>query len=289
MNQPPQPTDAIKGERIAKRLARAGLCSRRDAERWIAEGRVAVDGRRIDSPATLVTAASDIRVDDKPVAAPQRARLFLYHKPVGLVVTARDPEGRPTVFDTLPADMPRVVSIGRLDLNSEGLLLLTNDGSLARRLELPSSGWERRYRVRAHGRVDQATLDRLRDGVLIDGVTYGAIEARIERQQRSNLWLSVALKEGRNREVRRVMAHLGLGVNRLIRVAFGPFTLGELPAGAVIEASPRLVAQVTGEPGRDAAGRKPGWAKPKPRDPRRQRALRRPRAGSASRRGRETP
>ncbi|WP_414731426.1 pseudouridine synthase [Vineibacter terrae] len=269
---PPDAGDGVpadKGERIAKRLARAGLCSRRDAERWIAEGRVVVDGQRIDTPATLVTAASDIRVDGNPVAAPQRARLWLYHKPVGLVVTAHDPEGRPTVFDALPRDMPRVVSVGRLDLNSEGLLLLTNDGALARRLELPSSGWTRRYRVRAHGQVEQAALDRLRDGVVIDGIAYGGIEAHIDRQQRSNLWLNVALKEGRNREVRRVMAHLGLGVNRLIRVAFGPFTLNDLPAGAVIEASPRLVSQVSGDADVDASGRKPGWARPKPRDDRR--------------------
>ncbi len=224
-----------------------------------------VDGRRIDSPATLVTSASDIRVDGKPVAAPEKTRLWLYHKPVGLVVTARDPEGRPTVFQALPREMPRVVSVGRLDLNSEGLLLLTNDGALARRLELPASGWVRRYRVRAHGHIDQAALDRLREGVTIDGVSYGAIEAHIERQQRSNVWLAVALTEGRNREVRRVMAYLGLGVNRLIRVAYGPFTLDDLPPGEVIEASPRLVARVSGEGG---SGRKPGWARPRPRAPR---------------------
>jgi len=265
-SSPDTPADAGKGERIAKRLARAGLCSRRDAERWIAEGRVVVDGHRIDTPATLVTAASEIRVDGKPVAAPERARLWLYHKPAGLVVTAHDPEGRRTIFDVLPKELPRVVSVGRLDLNSEGLLLLTNDGALARRLELPSSGWTRRYRVRAHGQIDQPALDRLRDGVVVDGVTYGAIEARLDRQQRSNMWLTMALKEGRNREVRRVMAHLGLGVNRLIRIAYGPFTLDALPEGAVIEASRRLVAQVAGEEGYDASGRKPGWAKPKPRD-----------------------
>jgi 23S rRNA pseudouridine2605 synthase len=278
---PVPPADPARGERIAKRLARVGLCSRREAERWIAEGRVAVDGQRVDSPATLVTASSDVRVDGRPVGAPERARLWLYHKPVGLVVTAHDPEGRPTVFQALPKDMPRVVSVGRLDLNSEGLLLLTNDGGLARRLELPSSGWVRRYRVRAHGQVNPSQLDRLRDGLTIEGVTYGAIEARIERQQRSNVWLSVALTEGRNREVRRVMAHLGLGVNRLIRVAFGPFTLGELPEGAVIEASPRLVGKVAGEAGLDAAGRKPGWAKPKPCAGRRH--GRRPTRGGAGR------
>jgi 23S rRNA pseudouridine2605 synthase len=265
MSPPPQPpSDAPKGERIAKRLARVGLCSRREAERWIAEGRVSVDGRRIDTPATLVSESSDIRVDGKKVGTPERARLWLYHKPPGLVVTAHDPEGRPTVFDALPRELPRVVSVGRLDLNSEGLLLLTNDGALARRLELPSSGWIRRYRVRVHGQIDQADLDRLREGVTIDGVSYGAIESQVERQQRSNMWLSVALKEGRNREVRRVMAHLGLGVNRLIRVAYGPFTLGGLPAGETIEASPRLVAGVSGE----SLGRKPGWAKPRPRDAR---------------------
>jgi 23S rRNA pseudouridine2605 synthase len=267
VQSPSRPADS-GGERIAKRLARVGLCSRREAERWIAEGRIVVDGARIDSPATLVSAASDIRVDGKPVGAPQKTRLWLYHKPVGLVVTAHDPEGRPTVFGSLPPDMPRVVSVGRLDLNSEGLLLLTNDGALARRLELPSSGWTRRYRVRAHGHVDQAALDALRGGITLDGIAYGAIDARIERQQRSNVWLDVALKEGRNREVRRVMAHLGLGVNRLIRVAFGPFALGALPAGETIEASPRLVAQVAGESGLDARGRKPGWARPRPRNDR---------------------
>jgi 23S rRNA pseudouridine2605 synthase len=267
-----------RGERIAKRLARVGLCSRREAERWIAEGRIMVDGQRIDSPATLVTATSDIRVDGKPVGAPGKARLWLYHKPAGLVVTAHDPEGRPTVFEALPRDMPRVVSVGRLDLNSEGLLLLTNDGGLARRLELPSSGWTRHYRVRAHGQIDQAALDALRGGVTIEGISYGPIDARIERQQRSNVWLSVALKEGRNREVRRVMAWLGLGVNRLIRVAFGPFRLDGLPPGEVIEASPRLVGQVSGEGGMDAGGRKPGWARPRPRDAR-GRSRRRPASG----------
>jgi len=281
MSHPPPQPDAAKGERIAKRLARVGLCSRREAERWVAEGRVAVDGQRIDTPATLVTAASDIRVDGKKIGAAEKARLWLYHKPPGLVVTAHDPEGRPTVFSALPRELPRVVSVGRLDLNSEGLLLLTNDGALARRLELPSSGCTRRYRVRAHGQIDQAALDRLRDGVTLDGVTYGAIEAHIERQQRSNLWLGVALKEGRNREVRRVMAHLGLGVNRLIRVAFGPFTLDELPVGETIEASPRLVAQVSGE----AVGRKPGWAKPRPRDARKRPGRHRTSRGEAGRSG----
>jgi 23S rRNA pseudouridine2605 synthase len=290
----PAPEAAGDGERIAKRLARVGLCSRREAERWIAEGRVAIDGRRIDSPATLVTASSDIRVDGKPVGAPEKTRLWLYHKPVGLVVTASDPEGRPTVFQALPRDLPRVMSVGRLDLNSEGLLLLTNDGALARRLELPASGWIRRYRVRAHGLLDQATLDGLRDGVTIDGVTYGAIEATVDRQQRSNMWLSIALKEGRNREVRRVMAHLGLGVNRLIRVAYGPFTLDALPVGEVIEASPRLVAGIAGEKGATGAGRKPGWAKPKPRDDRRQpgsrgRTARKAAERAVSRTGRNAP
>src|SRR5690349_19924250 len=180
---------AAKGERIAKRLARAGLCSRRDAERWIAEGRVAVDGKVLASPALTVTEASDIRVDGKPLPAAEPARLWRYHKPAGLVTTHRDEQGRPTVFDRLPPELPRVVSVGRLDLNSEGLLLLTNDGGLARELELPSTGWLRRYRVRAHGSVTQDALDRLRAGITIDGVRYGTIEATLDRSQGSNVWL----------------------------------------------------------------------------------------------------
>jgi len=222
-------------ERIAKRLARAGLCSRREAERWIAEGRVKVDGKLLDTPAVLVTAESRIEVDGKPVSAPERTRLWRYHKPRGLVTTHRDPQGRPTIFAAMPKGLPRVISIGRLDLNSEGLLLLTNDGGLARHLELPSTGWVRRYRVRAHGRVDPAKLAALANGITIAGIVYGAVEAELERQQGANAWLTFALAEGKNREVRRICEHLMLTVNRLIRVSYGPFELGTLPMSEVEE------------------------------------------------------
>lgn len=237
---------AAKGERIAKVLARAGLCSRRDAERWIAAGRVALAGKVLTSPAVTVDAASDLRVDGKPVPVPAPARLWCYHKPAGLVTTHRDEKGRATVFASLPAGLPRLVSVGRLDLTSEGLLLLTNDGGLARALELPARGWIRRYRVRVHGAPDPARLAALAQGITIDGVAYGPITATLERAQGSNAWLLVALAEGRNREVRRVMEHLGLTVTRLIRIAYGPFELGRLPRGAVIEVPSRIVAETRG-------------------------------------------
>ena len=223
------------GERIAKVMARAGLCSRRDAEEWIAAGRVAVNGGIISSPAVNVTAGDRITVDGKPLPRRERTRLFLYCKAVGLVSTNTDPQGRPTVFDALPANLPRLVSVGRLDITSEGLLLLTNDGGLARALELPETAWVRRYRVRAHGRVAPAAFEALRDGVTIEGIHYGPIEATLEREQGANIWLGFAIREGKNREVRNVLAHLGLQVNRLIRVAFGPFGLGELAEGAIEE------------------------------------------------------
>jgi 23S rRNA pseudouridine2605 synthase len=216
-------------------MARAGLCSRRDAEEWIAAGRVAVNGGTISSPAVNVTARDRITVDGKPLPRRERTRLFLYCKPVGLVSTNSDPQGRPTVFDALPRHLPRLLSVGRLDIGTEGLLLLTNDGGLARVLELPDTAWVRRYRVRAHGRVNQGELDKLRDGITIEGVHYGPIEATLEREQGANIWLSFAIREGKNREVRNVLAHLGLQVNRLIRVAFGPFELGELAEGTVVE------------------------------------------------------
>jgi len=238
-----------KGERIAKRLARAGLCSRRDAERWIAEGRVAVDGKVLASPALTVTAASDIRVDGKKLPAAEPARLWRYHKPAGLVTTHRDEQGRPTVFDRLPPELPRVVSVGRLDLTSEGLLLLTNDGELSRALELPARGWLRRYRVRVHGAVDPARLAALEAGVTIDRMSYGPIRAVLDREQGSNAWLTISLHEGKNREIRRVMEHLGLSVSRLIRIAYGPFQLGELPRGALEEVPRKVLREQLGAGG----------------------------------------
>ena len=250
----PQKQNTPPGERIAKYLARAGICSRREAERLIADGRVTLDGRLLTSPAVNVTGKSRIAVDDKPVPAPAPARLWRYYKPRGQVTTSRDPQGRPTVFDALPADMPRVISVGRLDINSEGLLLLTNDGALARRLELPATGLVRRYRARVFGKPDPAALDALSGGVEIEGVRYGAIQVRIDRQQRDNAWLTVTLAEGKNREVRRVLAHLGLRVNRLIRLSYGPFQLGQLEEGAVAEVPPRILADQLGEGGRE------GWA-----------------------------
>jgi 23S rRNA pseudouridine2605 synthase len=248
-----------KGERIAKRLARAGLCSRRDAERWIAEGRVAVGGKVLESPARTVMPDDDIRVDGKPLPSDEPARLWRYHKPPGLVTTHRDPQGRPTVFDRLRSELPRVVSVGRLDLNSEGLLLLTNDGGLARTLELPSRGWLRRYRLRVHGAVDPQRLAALEQGITIARIAYGPIRAVLDRQQGSNAWLTVSLREGKNREIRRVMEQLGLDVTRLIRIAYGPFQLGELARGAVEEVPRRVVREQlgAGAPPRHAHHRRP--------------------------------
>ena len=233
-------------ERVAKLLARAGLCSRRNAERWIAAGRVSVDGQVLTTPAVTVTAASDVRVDGAPLPGPERARLWRYHKPAGLVTTHRDEKGRPTVFDTLPKELPRVISVGRLDLSSEGLLLLTNDGGLARRLELPATGWLRRYKVRVHGEVDPDLLAALEKGSTIDGVAYGPIRASLERRQGSNAWIALALREGKNREVRRVLEHLDLPVTRLIRLSFGPFQLGNLGRGEVAEVPKKVLAEQLG-------------------------------------------
>ncbi len=235
------------GERIAKAIARAGLCSRREAEAWIAAGRVAVNGVAIASPAVTVTAQDRIEVDGKPLPARERTRLFLYYKPAGLVTTTADPAGRPTIFAALPKPLPRLVSVGRLDINTEGLLLLTNDGGLARVLELPATGWLRRYRVRAHGHVDQAALDKLRTGITVAGVSYGPIEATLDREQGANVWLTMAIREGKNREIRNVVDALGLQANRLIRISFGPFQLGELREGDVAEVKTRVLREQLGE------------------------------------------
>ncbi len=235
------------GERIAKAIARAGLASRREAEQWIAAGRVAVNGAVIHSPAHNVTADDRISVDGAPLPARERTRLFLYHKPRGLVTTHADPQNRPTIFARLPQQLPRLVSVGRLDFNTEGLLLLTNDGGLARVLELPTTGWLRRYRVRAHGAATQEKLDALRAGVTVDGIRYGEIEAILDRVQGSNIWLTFAIREGKNREVRNVLGHIGLTVTRLIRTSFGPFQLGELAEGAVEEVRTRVLREQLGE------------------------------------------
>ncbi|MFK7745544.1 MAG: pseudouridine synthase [Roseobacter sp.] len=235
-----------QGDRIAKVLSRAGVASRREAERMIEAGRVRVNGAPISSPALNVTETDKITVDGKPVAAPEPPRLWLYHKPTGLVSTDKDEKGRETVFDALPDDMPRVMSVGRLDLNSEGLLLLTNDGAIKRKLELPSTGWLRRYRVRVNGRPTDATLDPLRHGISADGEKFQPMEVTLDRQQGANAWLTVGLREGRNREIRRALAEVDMTVNRLIRISYGPFQLGELKSGAVEEVRRRVVRDQLG-------------------------------------------
>ena len=222
-------------QRIAKLLARAGIASRREIERMIEEGRIAIDGKPVEKPATLLTSLHGVTVDGKPVAAPAPARLFRYHKPRGLLTTERDPKGRPTIYDRLPKGLPRVMPVGRLDLNTEGLLLLTTDGELKRQLELPATGVERSYRARVFGDVSQAQLEELIHGIEIEGVRYGSIDANLERRTGRNGWVEMRLREGKNREVRRVLEHLGLEVSRLIRTAYGPFGLGDMPAGAVDE------------------------------------------------------
>src|SRR5215468_12457742 len=265
------------GERIAKVIARAGLASRREAEAWIAAGRVAVNGAVIVSPAVNVEAHDRIMVDGAPLPARERTRVFLYHKPRGLVTSHADPEGRPTIFGALPEHLPRLISVGRLDIGTEGLLLLTNDGGLARVLELPETGWLRRYRVRAHGRITQQQLDTLKKGVTVDGIHYGPVEATLDRDQGSNVWLTFAIREGKNREVRNVLGHLGLKVNRLIRVSFGPFQLAELETGAVEEIktrtlrdqlSERLIARAGVDFSAPLVEREPEPPKPPPKPPR---------------------
>ena len=264
--------ERIAPERIAKVMARAGLCSRRDAERWIIEGRVTVNGEVLTSPAVTVWQDTDIRVDGRKLPGRERARLWRYHKPSGLVTTHRDEKGRPTVFGALPAELPRLVSIGRLDLNSEGLLLLTNDGALARRLELPATGWVRRYRVRVHGIVEPARLTALACGIAIDGIAYGPIRAQRDRQQGSNAWVTLSLQEGKNREVRRVLEHLGYPVTRLIRLAYGPFQLGHLARGAIEEVPRKVLQEQLGKGGEAqrsrAAPRPPAAARRAPPSPR---------------------
>lgn len=266
------PTDD-KPERIAKRLARAGVASRRVAETMIAEGRVTVNGETITSPALNVTASDAITVDGNPVAEAERARLWLYHKPTGLVTTERDEKGRDTVFNNLPEDLPRVMSVGRLDMNSEGLLLLTNDGGVKRQLELPSTGWLRRYRVRVKGTPKDDDLQPLRDGITVDGERFQPMIVSLDRQQGANAWLTIGLREGKNREIRRAAEALGLTVNRLIRISYGPFQLRELKAGEVEEVKSRVLADQMGwstkpklqpkaKPGRRGKPRPTGPGKP---------------------------
>lgn len=243
MTDPDTADSADRGERIAKFLSRAGIASRRDAEAMIEAGRVRMNNGPVTHPAVFVKPGDMVLVDGKPVSEPDRTRLWRYHKPEGLVTTHKDPQGRPTVFEKLPPGLPRVVSIGRLDLTSEGLLLLTNDGALARQLELPSTGWLRRYRVRVHGGVSPDKLKQLAAGLSVDGVKYGPIEAHIDSVQRSNTWLTMSLREGKNREIRRVMEALSLPVTRLIRVAYGPFQLGTLPRGCAEEVNGKVLRE----------------------------------------------
>jgi 23S rRNA pseudouridine2605 synthase len=250
--------DTPKGDRIAKVIARAGIASRREAEKIIAAGRVTVNGKTIDSPALNVTGKDRITVDGKPLAEPEPARLWLYHKPTGLVTKTRDEKGRATIFDELPEEMPRVMSVGRLDLNSEGLLLLTNGGEIKRKLELPSTGWVRKYRVRVNGRPTEDTFAPLRKGVTIDGERFQPMVISLDRQQGANAWVTVSLREGKNREIRRAMEHVGLNVNRLIRVSYGPFQLGDLKSGAVEEIRRKVVRDQLGRDGANPAD------KPKP-------------------------
>ncbi|MCP1196386.1 rRNA pseudouridine synthase [Acetobacter senegalensis] len=256
-------TQEPRGERIAKWLGRTGVASRRDAERMIEEGRVRLNGQPVTHPATFVTEQDLVQVDGKAVSSPDRTRLWRYHKPDGLVTTHKEPEGRPTVFASLPEGMPRVISVGRLDLNSEGLLLLTNDGELARRLELPSNGWIRRYRVRVFGVVDEARLAALAEGSVFEGVRYGPIDAGLDSRKGDNAWLTVSLREGKNREIRKVMAGLNLHVSRLIRTSYGPFQLGTLKRGELEEVPGKILREQMPK-GPEKSGSRTSASKPRP-------------------------
>ncbi len=278
-----------KGERIAKVIARAGLCSRREAEAWIAQGRVALDGQVLESPAITVGPEARITVDGRPLPAPEAPRLWRYHKPRGQLTTTKDPAGRPTVYDALPEGLPRLMSVGRLDINSEGLLLFTNDGAVKRRLELPATGWVRRYRVRVQGAVDEGAPARLALGVTVDGIAYGPNDARLEsagRSARANSWLTMALKEGKNREIRRICEHLGLRVNRLVRLSYGPFQLGNLTPGELRVVPAQVGREQLG--GRNSAAPGKGFAKAKAKPGRRKGPRRQAKGKSHAHRRRQT-
>ena len=281
-----------KGDRIAKLLARAGIASRRDIERMIAEGRIALNGVTLDTPATVLTTLDGVTVDGHAVAAPPPAQLFLYHKPPGLLVTEHDPAGRPIIYDHLPRDLPRVVPVGRLDLNTEGLLLLTTDGGFKRQLELPATGVERTYRARAYGDITQAQLEELIEGITVEGIRYGRIDANLERSTGHNQWIELTLSEGKNREVRRVLEHLGLQVSRLLRTAYGPFPLADLPRGAADEIpremTDRFAASLRKAAVKQAAKPAPAGAPDGPRAPS-PRPPRRSGAGDGGERGRRAP
>jgi len=269
-------TTEKSGERIAKLLARAGVASRREIERMIADRRIACDGIPLETPATILTSLKGVTVDGQPVAPAEAPRLFLYHKPTGLLTAERDAKGRPTIYDKLPPGLPRVVPVGRLDLNTEGLLLLTNDGGLKRQLELPSTGLPRTYRARVHGRVTQPQLEELIEGIEIHGVRYGQIDANLERRTGANSWIEMTIKEGKNREVRRILEYLGLEVNRLIRTRYGPFTLGEAPVGAVDEVKQDQVVSFVKSLGKPRPHTPPDPARPSLRKQWRVRARKRP-------------
>ena len=238
--------EAKKGERIAKYLSRAGVCSRRDAEKLILAGRVSLNGKVLKSPAQNVVEGDKIYVDNQRVGGKEPTRLWRYHKPKGLVTTHHDEKGRPTIFENLPDDLPRVMSVGRLDMTTEGLILLTNNGELARHLELPATGWTRKYRVRAFGEITQARLDKLQDGVKVDGILYNSIKAKLEKEQGDNVWIEMVLTEGKNREIRKVLEYLGLKVNRLIRVSYGPFILGKMAENEVQEIGYKAIKEALG-------------------------------------------